>query len=62
MNKAAVATSPYPSEVIHVSGLYWSAYKCQVVDFCCLLVSLVRLDKQLIRKKKRTYQKENIIN
>lgn len=45
-------TGPYPFEVVHVGGLYWSAYKRQVVDFCCLLISLVRLDKQLMRKHK----------
>lgn len=53
-----IVTGLYPFEVVHVGGLYWSAYKRQVVDFCCLLISLVRLDKQLTRKK----QGRNTIN
>lgn len=38
---APAGTGPYPLEVAHVGGLYWSANERQVVDFCCLLVSLV---------------------
>lgn len=49
-------TAPYPFEVIHVGGLHWSSYECQVVDFRRLLVPLVWLDKQLMRKKKTYYQ------
>lgn len=45
--ESAAETATHPSEVIHVGGLNWSAYEGQVVNFCCLLISLVRLDKQL---------------
>lgn len=45
-------TVPYPLEVVHVGGLYWSAYECQVVDFCRLLISLVGLNKQLVKQQR----------
>lgn len=37
----ATVMSPYPLEVVHVGGLYWGTYECQVVNFCRLFVSLV---------------------
>lgn len=49
-NQTALWTSSYPFKLPHVSGLYWSPYKCQVVDLCRLLFSLVWLDKQLRKK------------
>lgn len=42
----------YPFEVAHVGGLNRSADERQVVDFCRLLVSLVRLHEQLPPKEK----------
>lgn len=39
--ESAAETATHPSEVIHVGGLNWSAYEGQVVNFCCLLISLV---------------------
>lgn len=47
----AAAAAPHPFEIVHVSGLHRSAYECQVVDFCRLLVSLVWLNEQLKGKK-----------
>lgn len=40
-HESAVKIGAYPSEVIHVGGLNWSADEGQVVNFCCLLTSLV---------------------
>lgn len=44
-------TGAHPLEVVHVGGLNWSADEGQVVNFCRLLASLVRLDKQLQQRE-----------
>lgn len=47
------AAGSHPFEVIHVGGLYRSANERQVVDLCGFLVSLVGLDKQLVKRRKK---------